>query len=293
MFKKIIIYGHKLHSHTHSYIHKSFYDAFKMKGFNVVWIDKNDKFDHEDFSNCLFLTEGMVMDKMPIRDDCKYLLHFVEEDRIRELGLKEKNILRFRFFEINSLKFEKIDDFVYYDNGKRELWMAWASNLFPEQINKIPETMFNPNEINVNFIGSIWDVNQEYIENFINSCQLNGKLFNWKRNLNNKEYYYHTIKSFVTVDFRGKVHLNIGYLPCRIFKSLSVGVMPGTNSKYVKDFFGDYVYYNENTNDLLLGTADFWATKTKKDIRGAMNFISNKHTYLNRIDNILEVLNGL
>lgn len=27
--KKVVIWGHKLHSHTHSYIHNAFYNAFK------------------------------------------------------------------------------------------------------------------------------------------------------------------------------------------------------------------------------------------------------------------------
>jgi len=29
---KIIIWGHKLHSHTHSYIHSGYYEAFKKLG---------------------------------------------------------------------------------------------------------------------------------------------------------------------------------------------------------------------------------------------------------------------
>mgnify|MGYP006419383869 CR=1 FL=1 len=38
---KVIIWGHKLHSHTHSYIHDSFYKAFKFLGYNTYWFDEN------------------------------------------------------------------------------------------------------------------------------------------------------------------------------------------------------------------------------------------------------------
>ena len=41
-FNKIIIWGHKLHSHTHSYIHQAFNIAFTHLKYNVLWLDDND-----------------------------------------------------------------------------------------------------------------------------------------------------------------------------------------------------------------------------------------------------------
>ena len=40
-FSQIIIWGHKLHSHTHSYIHNAFYIAFKYLKYKVLWLDDN------------------------------------------------------------------------------------------------------------------------------------------------------------------------------------------------------------------------------------------------------------
>lgn len=293
MFNKVIIYGHKLHTHTHSYIHQAFYQTFRRKGFETYWFDSSDDLGQMDLSNSLFLTEGQVTKNIPVRSDCKYLLHFVEKEDIQNLGIKQENLLNFRFFENKSKTYEKVNDFSYYDPEKKELFLPWAATLFPEQIEKCVPRVFNPEARDVNFIGSIWSVNQDYILSFEKSCKKHGKNFVWRRLLSDKEYYYYTINSYATIDFRGKVHLEIGYLPCRIFKSLSCGIPPGTNSPFVKQAFGDYVYYNANSEEILSGTADFWNSKSEKEIRDSMAFIRDKHTYMNRVDDLLGVLNDM
>ena len=42
MFERVIIWGHKLHTHTHSYIHYGFYKAFKHLNYDVYWLDEDD-----------------------------------------------------------------------------------------------------------------------------------------------------------------------------------------------------------------------------------------------------------
>ena len=74
----IIIWGHKLHSHTHSYIHNAFFIAFKKLGYDTHWFDDNDDVSNFDFSNSLFITEHQVDNKIPKRDDCLYFIHFVD-----------------------------------------------------------------------------------------------------------------------------------------------------------------------------------------------------------------------
>ena len=40
--KKVVIWGHKLYSHTHSFIHSGFFKAFKHLGYDTYWFDNND-----------------------------------------------------------------------------------------------------------------------------------------------------------------------------------------------------------------------------------------------------------
>ena len=72
-FDKVVIWGHKLHTHTHSYIHNAFYLAFRNLGYQVFWFDDNDDVSNFDFSDSLFLTEGQVDRKIPVREDCQYI----------------------------------------------------------------------------------------------------------------------------------------------------------------------------------------------------------------------------
>ena len=37
--KRVIIWGYKPHTHTHSYIHWSFFDGFKSLGYETYWFD--------------------------------------------------------------------------------------------------------------------------------------------------------------------------------------------------------------------------------------------------------------
>jgi Lrp/AsnC family transcriptional regulator for asnA, asnC and gidA len=48
--KKVVIWGHKLHSHTHSYIHNGFYIAFKHLGYDItafvgIYLEKSSLYD--------------------------------------------------------------------------------------------------------------------------------------------------------------------------------------------------------------------------------------------------------
>ena len=40
--KQIVLWGHKLHTHTHSYIHYAFYKTFNHMGYKCLWLDDND-----------------------------------------------------------------------------------------------------------------------------------------------------------------------------------------------------------------------------------------------------------
>lgn len=52
-FDKVVIWGHKFGTHTHSYIHNGFYIAFKHLGYDTYWFDNLDDVSEFDFSNTL------------------------------------------------------------------------------------------------------------------------------------------------------------------------------------------------------------------------------------------------
>ena len=64
---KIVIWGHKLHSHTHSYIHYGYWRAADYLGHEVYWYDDTDNVMDVDFSNSIFITEHQVCKNIPLR----------------------------------------------------------------------------------------------------------------------------------------------------------------------------------------------------------------------------------
>ena len=65
-FKRIIIWGHQLHSHTHSYIHAGFLKAFKHLGYDAHWVSEADNIDLDFFDDALVITEGQVDSNIPL-----------------------------------------------------------------------------------------------------------------------------------------------------------------------------------------------------------------------------------
>src|SRR5579872_1560362 len=66
-FSKVIIWGHPLHSHTHSYIHYGFFRTFQQLGYEVYWVQNQNELVDIDLHNALFITEGQVDSNIPQR----------------------------------------------------------------------------------------------------------------------------------------------------------------------------------------------------------------------------------
>ncbi len=79
MFKKIIIWGHKYHSHTHSYIHGGYYRAFKYLGYDVLWLDNSDNIDDYNFDGNFI--ESQAFAYLAIRSYLKLPISFPSTTR--------------------------------------------------------------------------------------------------------------------------------------------------------------------------------------------------------------------
>ncbi len=305
---KIVIWGHKLHSHTHSYIHNAFVIGFKKLGYNVEWFDDFDDVSQYDFSNSLFITEGQVDNKIPIRNDCYYVLHFCNYKKYQSIDYTRKIFLFItnRDFvstieartgypiELNHIKnFD--EDFIFY--YKNSLFILWGTDLLPEQIdeninllnNKFQNKSFNY-ETKLGFIGQPlypWDVAQEY-------CNSNNILYYNKGGFQNNvsvEENMKTIQSSLLCPvIQCQQQLDIKYIPCRIFKNISYGRMGFTNHKLVYDFFKQKIIYRDDIIQLLDSQLEFeknYNQETHNNVIELMKMIKNKHTYLHRINTIL------
>jgi hypothetical protein len=81
--------------------------------------------------------------------------------------------------------------------------------------------------------------------------------------------------------FNGTNHLAIGYVPCRVFKTISYGQTGITNSKRVKLLLGDFVELAETAEEVFLAT-----TKRMNDVawrKECMRHVANRHTFMHRL----------
>jgi len=285
MQSKVIIWGHKLHSHTHSYIHNSYFKAFKYLGYEVFWFDHTDDVSAFDFSNCIFFTEDQVKQDMPLRNDCKYIAHHIRSGFFDGID----NVLNLGNYIVDVEKFEKIKDQTYFDSKSKTLYQCWATDLLPDEIDQNNYCKFDPTKNYVNYVGSLYEEGLEFAQEFGSILQSNQKELRLYRGVSDEENKKLVRNSFLCPDFRNYHHIKVGYIPCRIFKTISYGQIIGTNSINVKRVFGDYVVFGSNPQELYENMIDC-SLNEKINMMDAMLFVKYNHTYVNRVKTILKLL---
>jgi len=286
---KAVIWGHKLYSHTHSFVHYGFYKAFNSLGYETLWLDDSDDVSSYDFSNSLFLTEGQVCKNIPIRKDCRYVFHNVDCNKIDVDGL---SMVGLQVYHKDCIKYEKINDYTFFDGSC--LYQPWATDLLPSEID-INETDEAKKNL-IHFIGTItdgWnDINYE-MECFERAANERGievvKLGGYGRGgfVPINESIDLISSSYCSPILQSLKQREMMYIPCRIFKNISYGQHPITNCDHLRFLFPEGVIYNSDTYSLFF---DYERKKKVNSIRAMMNEVRRNHTYINRIKQILEVL---
>ncbi len=285
---KIIIWGHKLHTHTCSYVLSGFYEAFKALNFDVFWFDDKDDVSSFDFSNSLFLTEGQVDNNIPKRKDCLYVLWNCDGKKyetLKTIGLQTYSIT-------NKNKDKK---YVMFDGNT--IIMPWATNLLPKQIDT--DVHYNNQQYDsifwVGTLGSGTFGNIDELTPFINRAKNKGKRFvhsdPWGNPKSFEENCDMIRRSYLAPTIVGAWQKEKHYIPCRIFKNISYGKLGLTNSAAIKEMFGDMVVYSDDTAKLFDLAEERMNTITHQQMKDSMEYVKNNHTYINRCKSILECFN--
>lgn len=311
---KIIIWGHPLHSHTHSYIHNGFFLGFKELGYHTYWFHDDISIDPSfDFSNSLFITEHQVDNKIPKRNDCLYFVHFLEKHKYP--GVNDSNLidLKCSFRDMNrekendpNLLFTPITDknFEFYSNINNQLtyYTLWATDLFPRQI---MENINNISNIRNNRTNNIFFIGQ--ITNSWNHlkqlCQYNnipfvkyGATFNNKdpRALSTEDNQKFIQQSFISPALQDELQIKDQYIPCRIFKNISYGRMGITNNPLVYNLFDKKILFDSNINNLIIKSINFekkYDSNSNDTVISNMKYVMDNHTYIQRIESLKLFIN--
>lgn len=290
-FSKVIIWGHPLHSHTHSYIHWGFYRAFENVGCEVYWITKIDEIAGIDLHNALFITEGQVDEHIPKRDDCYYILHNCNRDNYLDLFRNNRCIL-LQVYTNDCLAYvtEKMDECMYCNTEEKLIFLPWATDLLPHEIDVMKKNVVQEKEPTVSWVGTIGagifgNINE--ITGFKKACEENNIIFEKHINMPMEKNIELIRKSYMAPAIQGSYQCEKGYIPCRIFKNISYGQWGITNNKMVHDLFRGKIIYNSDTYQLFDDAKAYIDNASINELYELMDFVKDNHTYINRIEMLL------
>lgn len=293
-FEKVVLWGHKLHSHTHSYIHYGFFRAFKELGYEVYWFDDSDDLRDFDFSRTLFITEGQVDQNIPMREDCDYVIHNCDFKKYRSLANKNQVII-LQVYTDDILQYPgyiKIAPAIYYNVEGKTLIIPWATDLLPHEIDKVKNSMPHIKKgKNIIWVGTFSNGqygNESELFPFIRAAKAKKCHFRSYLKISPEENITVVSSAYMAPTIVGEWQKKKGYIPCRIFKNISYGQLGITNSKRVYEVMEGKIVYNPDPYQLFLDAEAKLNSMSMQEMYDLMDFVKEKHTYINRVHTILE-----
>lgn len=299
-FKQVVIWGHKFfdnNCHTHAYEHLSYKKTFEMLGYKVLWLDDNDDFENINFENSLFVTIGGADNKIPIRNDCKYIIHNPDNKKYLNIA---NNILVNQIYTTDVLErnVEKIYEPFYFQNRGNNgiefstLYHPWCSDILPHEIEYISANQMREARKNlVNFVGTIypngWGTN---IPVLLEMQQHLAFKFNIPLHVIRATGIDHikAIKeSFIAPAIQGKDHAEKQFAVSRPYKIASYGRIPCTNCKHVYEILEGHAGYSESVAEAIDATYEIEQNINDQKYHQMLSYISEKFTYKSQVDILL------
>lgn len=192
-------------------------------------------------------------------------------------------------------------------SGYEAIHLTWATDLLPHEFNF--DDRFIQRHSEYYHVGSILGSNIKEMQKVVSALQSLQIPFAhvdpWRTPVSFEDGKKYMQVSRLSLDVRGTElketvngkpgnggdHKNIGYIPCRTFKAISYGRITGTNSKAVKDLFGDFVIYNDDEYQLVYDMYEAEKQNNSELVLESMQWVKKYHTYINRVDSLMKVFN--
>jgi len=320
-YEHYVVWGFRNSYHTHSHIHEGLYRALNhLFPGKSEWLDE---YSHVDVNrpNSFFITNHDVAPQLPAREDSFYLVHggsdyaYVKDKFWGLRGHMSWNVfIDWSYAYDDAAPFGRRplnrpeavwvgEDAPYYPSQKH-MDFRWATDLTPPEIeaNKVGARPWRPESRVINYVGTYWRVNEVEINRFQAACQAGGiELRHY--GAGQVEGYNHLGRnnvvsiadnqrlmreSYFAPAIVGSHHLTEGYAPCRIFKNISYGTMGVTNSEKVQKLFGGRLIHHNDPYQLFFDARDRLPSVTQTQLYELMDFVAQKHTYLNRLNAIFK-----
>jgi hypothetical protein len=292
--KQVVVWGHKLYGNTYAYIQDGFFKAFNFLGYKTLWLDNNDDISSINFSQTLFITEGQVDTNMPLRSDCFYILH--NPDLAKYASIPKEHIVILQTYTRHVIDVHKATllnnhSLIYYKDNT--IFMPYPTNLLPHEINTNIGKLLHDNVNTKNeviFAGSY----DHYWGEVLDFCNKNGIEFKHFYNIPVEQNVTLVQESIISPVVLSEWQLANDYIPCRIFKNISYGKMGVTDSRFIYELFDKKIIHDSNKSVMMAKALEFEKLprdEKNKRVIELMDCVRDKHTYLNRIDDIFWFFN--
>jgi hypothetical protein len=183
------------------------------------------------------------------------------------------------------------------------VYLTWPTDLLPWEIHL--EDAERQRENVIHYVGTPYGNSR--FDKFKEIAMQNGIQWihhdPWTKPISFEESREYVQQSILAPDFRpegseqdrvqygelnGKNHLAIGYIPCRLYKNISYGHLPLTDSPHAAQHFGDAVVFEKDLEQLFKKGLEAQGDIERK--RRAMKFVQSRHTYLHRVRDLLRAL---
>ena len=297
---KWVVWGAKTDYNTYGFVQNAFLRALKYSGKDAVWLDVGDNTATVDFSNTLFLSMDCIIGGMPRRDDCFYVVHNGLNPECYAF-IKDYKFLSFGVLGLDPNRFNathEIDHEIFFDANRRAMSLRWGTDLLPHEIeaNK-PKYALNAESHIINYVGSIDQTNREAIGRFANAAATQGIKFlqygGWGGGLPavSMEENVHLVKeSYLAPALQRADQVQVGYVPCRLFKNISYGQFGITHSPAANSLFGGKLIYNSDTYRLFFNAQERLLSMQVSELHSLMDEVAQKHTYLNKVRAIIHAV---
>lgn len=251
---RLVIWGLRGSNHTHSHIHRAFFDTAKKLGIEAFWTRDHEKYQHLVTPQSVVFAMGDASKALPRVGGARYVLHNFGQDT--ELG-PDKNILRLQVYTNSAKGTDRMAPRIIWDDGTRTLFQPWGT--------PYDRTLWkseSPPTGNLEYwVGSVWQNslaqgNAQTIAKYKISLSDFGIKFravggtfsssrHWthllRPQVSDAEHLNLVARSRVGASVVGPWQTEAKLVPCRVFKNISAGKIVSSNS-YFGDLFPGAIY---------------------------------------------------
>lgn len=281
----VVVWGHPLHSHTHSYIHEAFVAAAERSGIHTVWTNVT---ENCPVHNTVFITEGQVMQGMPASAESWYILHNCPHN---PENVPDNRIIMLQFYHFNC----EVDSVPIFDRFQRlstntkGVFMPWATNVLPhEDVYPFVPLESEPEVRSVHVVGQSGSQYTDRIDEFVGALPTGeSKRVTGLSQLEMIEFLRQGYCAPALINNWQKEH---GYIPCRIMKNISYGRLGVTTSWAAKEMLKNNVVFDLDERTLATKLLQITPPQAESLYQASKHLIMTRHTYLNRLEFLLAAL---